>query len=247
MEKKIRNGLKSLLSNLDGDTERVTQVIEKFITETPQLFMQIKESLSKKELKEAAHLVHASKVRYAYLGLSDKMQELDKIEMELKSGVSSPVHYETMQKTEELNEEIIAILKKPDLFESEINEIKTRSLEGKLVLVVEDDEINGLVFQKYVEETGASVVLASDGNEAIRLAVEKRPDFIFTDIHMPQCDGLEAITKIREQGITCPIISLSASTRLNEKQDSLDAGADEFLNKPADSKSIKNALMKYLA
>jgi CheY-like chemotaxis protein len=117
---------------------------------------------------------------------------------------------------------------------------------GKCILVAEDDEVNAMVFELFIKETGASVIIAKDGHEAIRYSLEKKPDLIFMDVHMPVFSGLEAIREVRSRSVTCPIVSLSASTRLNEQQNSLDAGADDFLVKPVNRGAIVKTLMKYL-
>ncbi len=119
-------------------------------------------------------------------------------------------------------------------------------LTGKTVLVAEDDEVNSMVFELFIKELGADVVVAHDGNEAVRLTMEQNPDMIFMDVHMPFFSGLEAIQQLRAKEVKCPIISLSASTRLNERDQSLAMGANEFLIKPANRVTIRQILMKYL-
>ncbi len=247
VESKIKNGLKSLLSNVNGDIKKVQTIIDAFVTETPGLFKVIEESIKQDEMSKAAECIHKTKVRYGCFGLNEEMERLNVIENQLSEGISTPSHLETIQQFNDINEKIMTVLKKPDIIEANDQNIKGSSLEGKLVLVAEDDEINAMVFELFIKETGASVLLAGNGNEALKLAIEKRPDFIFMDVHMPFFSGLEAIAEIRKQGLDCPIISLSASTRLNEKQNSLDAGADNFLIKPVNRESINDALMKYLS
>jgi CheY-like chemotaxis protein len=118
---------------------------------------------------------------------------------------------------------------------------------GKKILIAEDDEVNAMIIGQFVEELGGQVLKASDGNEAVTIAAAQKPDIIFMDIHMPYFSGIEAIKKLRSENFMAPIISLSASSRLLEKQQSSDAGATGFLNKPAKRELIHKILLKYLA
>jgi CheY-like chemotaxis protein len=120
-------------------------------------------------------------------------------------------------------------------------------LVGKKVLIVDDDEINATVIGDFAEELGASIFKAVDGYEAVRYSTESLPDFIFMDLHMPYFGGIESIQLLREKRIAVPIIALSASTRLYEKQQSIDAGATDFITKPAKREIIHEVLLKYLA
>jgi two-component system chemotaxis sensor kinase CheA len=125
-------------------------------------------------------------------------------------------------------------------------EDRIRPYAGKLVLVAEDDEVNAMVFVLFIREKGADAIIATDGLQALTLAKQKKPDLIFMDVHMPFFSGLDAIKEIRNVDCQCPIVSLSASTRLNERQNSLDAGASEFLVKPVNRDAIDRILERYL-
>ena len=86
-------------------------------------------------------------------------------------------------------------------------------LNGKRILIAEDDDVNFMVFEVFVQELGGTAIKAVDGHEAIRQTTDLKPDFIFMDIHMPYFSGIEAIRFIRSKGIQVPIVALSASTR----------------------------------
>lgn len=119
-------------------------------------------------------------------------------------------------------------------------------LSGKTVVIAEDDEVNSMVFDLFVKELGADTVIARDGNEAVKFCLDKNPALIFMDVHMPFFSGIDAIRHLRQKGVVCPIVSLSASTRLNEREQSLLAGANEFLIKPANRNAIRQTLIKYI-
>jgi CheY-like chemotaxis protein len=113
---------------------------------------------------------------------------------------------------------------------------------GKSVLVVDDDIINASVLEGALLEMGVHVILAFDGFDAMRKLDQCNPDLVFMDVHMPFFDGLEVIRKIRNKGISIPIISLSASTMLNEREGSFMAGANGFLAKPITKDELDRVL-----
>jgi two-component system, sensor histidine kinase and response regulator len=124
---------------------------------------------------------------------------------------------------------------------------KILPLSGKRILIAEDDEVNFMVFEVFVEELGGTAIKAADGHEAIRKTTDQTPDFIFMDIHMPYFSGVEAIRFIRSKGIQVPIVALSASTRLQEKQQAIAAGATDFLTKPTKRDVIREILLKHFS
>lgn len=89
---------------------------------------------------------------------------------------------------------------------------------------------------------------ASTGHEAIKCVQEKSYDVIFMDLHMPHMSGIEAATKIREvlRNKSCPpIIALTASPALTEKQRALSGGLDDFLSKPVDEFELWKVIEKH--
>ena len=86
-----------------------------------------------------------------------------------------------------------------------------KPLRGVNILLVEDNQINVLVAKTFLESWGASIDVAENGQEAIDLLDLNRHQLVLMDLHMPVMDGFTAIKKIREDGITIPIIALTAS------------------------------------
>ena len=117
---------------------------------------------------------------------------------------------------------------------------------GKRVLLAEDNEINAMVFSSILEEWGCDCVVAINGADTIAFANALPFDIILMDIHMPVFSGIEATKKIRTFNPTIPIIALLASSRKADIQKIKDAGADNYLIKPATSGSIFLVLSKYL-
>ncbi len=104
------------------------------------------------------------------------------------------------------------------------------------VLVV-DDERNILDIIRFnLEVEGYEVITSRDGEEALRMVHELKPDLILCDIMMPEVDGLEVCRRLKADGRTnqIPVVMLSARTQAQDKVASIEAGADDFITKPFD-------------
>ncbi len=102
------------------------------------------------------------------------------------------------------------------------------------VLVV-DDERNILDIIRFnLEVEGYEVITSCEGEEALRLVGEQRPDLILCDMMMPEMDGLEVCRRLKADGRTnhIPVVVLSARTQAQDKVASIEAGADDFITKP---------------
>lgn len=117
--------------------------------------------------------------------------------------------------------------------------------DGMEVLVVEDHPVNRMILEAWMASTGRRSSMAENGQEAVDAARDQRFDLIVMDVNMPVMDGLAATRLIREAGganAETPIIFLSASARNEDHEAGLAAGADAYLNKPIDFRSL-SALM----
>jgi CheY-like chemotaxis protein/signal transduction histidine kinase len=119
-------------------------------------------------------------------------------------------------------------------------------LEGRRVLVVEDDVRNVFALSSVLEPKGISVVIARNGREALdqltRSSKEpsKRIDLVLMDIMMPEMDGLTAMREIRKRGEwrSLPIIALTAKAMAHDHDRSLAAGANDYIAKPLDVEKL---------
>ncbi|WP_341842266.1 PAS domain S-box protein [Chitinophaga caseinilytica] len=105
-------------------------------------------------------------------------------------------------------------------------------LSGKLILLAEDSLLNQKLAIKTLNGAGATVDLAENGAEAVRMYVEKPYDCILMDIQMPEMDGLEATRIIREAGSAIPIIAFTACALKGDRERCLLAGMNEYVSKP---------------
>lgn len=100
------------------------------------------------------------------------------------------------------------------------------------ILLVEDDrKIAGFV-QRGLREEGFLVDVARDGDEGFALASSGDYDVVVLDLLLPGRGGLEVCRQLRAQGVTVPILMLTAKDALDDKVEGLDSGADDYLTKP---------------
>ncbi len=101
-----------------------------------------------------------------------------------------------------------------------------------LILVVEDDRsiLRGL--KDNLELESHEVITAMDGESGYRLVTEAKPDLILLDLMLPKLSGYELCKKLREIGLTTPILMLTARGEEADRVLGLDIGADDYVTKP---------------
>lgn len=104
------------------------------------------------------------------------------------------------------------------------------------ILIVEDNEFNRDMLSRRLVRKGYEVLLAEDGNTGIRLARTANPDIILMDVSLPDVDGLEITRQLKadEQARRIPIIVITAHAMVGDRQQSLEAGADDYHMKPVE-------------
>jgi len=102
---------------------------------------------------------------------------------------------------------------------------------GELLLVVEDEKHLSNMLNKHFKAEGFEVILASDGEEALKLWTQRKPDLVVLDIMLPVISGLEVLKKIRSTDET-PVIMLTAKAEQIDKLLGLEMGADDYITKP---------------
>jgi CheY-like chemotaxis protein len=106
----------------------------------------------------------------------------------------------------------------------------------KKVLLVEDNDMNRDMLSRRLLKKGYSVVMAMDGEEAVRAAAAELPDLILMDMSLPLIDGWEATRRIRAEPATSaiPVIALTAHAMAGEREKALEAGCNEYDTKPVE-------------
>ena len=105
-------------------------------------------------------------------------------------------------------------------------------LKGKKILVVEDDMASRLYLNKILEKAEVVILNASDGEEAVTVALANDVDIILMDIQLPIIDGYAAMSKIREVKKDIIIIAQTAYGLLGDKERILNSGFTDYIIKP---------------
>jgi diguanylate cyclase (GGDEF)-like protein/PAS domain S-box-containing protein len=122
------------------------------------------------------------------------------------------------------------------------------NLEGSRILVVEDDEDSRDMLVKMVGVLGATVCVAVDGEEALRIAREQRPDLILCDIRMPNLDGYGFIRSARRDDFlsSVRIVAVSSFSGAEDKDRTWKAGFNGHLEKPLEMARVETLLTQQL-
>lgn len=100
------------------------------------------------------------------------------------------------------------------------------------ILIVEDEKKVAGFIKQGLQEERYTVDVAYDGEEALLLAGMNSYDLIVLDIMLPKKDGMEVLKELRAQGLSIPILILTAKDTLEDKVQGLDSGADDYITKP---------------
>ncbi len=101
-----------------------------------------------------------------------------------------------------------------------------------VVLVAEDDELTAALIAESLRDAGHRVVLAGDGNEALRLARALGPELVILDLNLPGRRGLEVMRALQALPVRPRVLVLTALARADVEREIRGAGADEFMAKP---------------
>jgi signal transduction histidine kinase/DNA-binding response OmpR family regulator len=124
-------------------------------------------------------------------------------------------------------------------------------LRGRRVLLVEDNRLNQMVAQAFLQQAGLNVETLADGDEAVRYMESARPgyfDVILMDMHMPVMDGLEASRRIQQmpQAQNLPIIAMTAAVLAEDRERCQQAGMVDMVTKPIVPEALVDTLLKWV-
>lgn len=115
---------------------------------------------------------------------------------------------------------------------------------SKKILVVDDEEHMRQLFKEELVEEGYEVFLAADGEEAIRLAEEVKPDLVTLDVRMPGMDGIEVLRVLKEKRRDLPMIMCTAYPEY--KHNFGVWASDAYVVKSGDLKELKDTIKRVL-
>ncbi len=129
--------------------------------------------------------------------------------------------------------------------------LRTRgqALQGKKALLVDDNPLNQMVAQAFLQQAGLDVTLADNGEQAVALADSHDFDVILMDMHMPVMDGLEATRRIRQtdKGRHTPIMAMTAAVLQSDREQCEAAGMVDMVPKPIIAEHLIDTLIKWLS
>jgi CheY-like chemotaxis protein len=115
-------------------------------------------------------------------------------------------------------------------------------------LVVEDFEDSRFMMRRLLEMAGHNVIEATDGEQAVKVALQEHPDLILMDLSLPKLDGLAATRRIRERRDfeDVPIVAVSAHDGTESREAALEAGCNEYVTKPVDFDRLNELIDRFL-
>ena len=122
----------------------------------------------------------------------------------------------------------------------------SKDLGGLNILAVDDNKVNRMVTKKVLSKLNANPFLADSGAQALQVAAEQVMDVILMDIHMPEMDGFTATSLLRQQGVTCPIIALTA-VDIEDMMERIQASElDDIIVKPYNEDKFLEVLLRHV-
>jgi two-component system cell cycle response regulator DivK len=121
-------------------------------------------------------------------------------------------------------------------------------MSDKTILYAEDNEFNRKIVRQALKRTSYRLIEATDGEAAVTMAQDTRPDLILMDVQLPKLSGLDATRKIRADPRTAdiPLIVVTSFALSGDEQKAKDAGASAYIAKPYSPRELV-ALIRQLA
>ena len=116
------------------------------------------------------------------------------------------------------------------------------------ILSIDDSRMVHMVVSKALKPFAVTLLTAANGEEGFAKAIQEKPDVILLDITMPVLDGIETLSKLREEQQTqgIPVLMLSADAAKDRVDRAIELGAKHFLSKPFTSEALLAALGNHI-
>jgi PAS domain S-box-containing protein len=134
-----------------------------------------------------------------------------------------------------------------NLFQKDTIQLTNDFLKGKKIIVADDNDHNRLVASLILQNYGAEIIEASNGEEALSAANNNNPNLILMDIQMPVLNGYEATKILRERGITIPVIAVTANAIRGENEKCIEVGMNDYISKPFDEESFLKTIARWIS
>jgi CheY-like chemotaxis protein len=122
------------------------------------------------------------------------------------------------------------------------------SAQPPLVLVVDDNEDNLSLLTFLLEQLDCRILSAADGRTALDLAQSYQPSLILLDMMLPDLDGMEVLSHLRQNSLTAtiPVIAVTAMARAEDRERIVAAGCNEYVTKPYMIDELEALLRQYI-
>lgn len=115
------------------------------------------------------------------------------------------------------------------------------------IMIVDDSRISRRMLRDTIERQGHTIVAeATNGEDALKLYEEHHPDLVTMDITMPQMDGIECLSEIRKMDPEAKVIMVTAAGTNDKLLEAVHLGCVDYVVKPFDDDSIREAIDKHL-
>ena len=116
------------------------------------------------------------------------------------------------------------------------------------ILIVDDHPLHMKLMEMTLRDKNYTLIKATDGQEALDMAVRERPDLILMDIRLPKMNGFEVTKKLREnpEFSHTPIIALTAHAMAGDRESVIKSGCDTYLSKPVDTRQLPAVIAEML-
>lgn len=122
---------------------------------------------------------------------------------------------------------------------------ETFNWSEKTILIAEDVASNYLFLEEVIGRTGAKILWAKNGQNAIEMFTKNNIDLILMDIQMPLLNGFDATRAIKKINPKVPVISQTAYAMAEDRGKSIAAGCDDYISKPISSQKLLHLINKY--
>ena len=116
------------------------------------------------------------------------------------------------------------------------------------ILIVEDNPKDMRLIEMTLRPKGYTLLRATDGEEALDMAIKDKPDLIMMDIHLPKVSGLEVTKRLRQMPTFnhIPIIAVTAYAMKGDEERIIEAGCDAYLPKPINTRQLPGVVAEML-
>jgi len=120
--------------------------------------------------------------------------------------------------------------------------------QDKLILYVEDNIANRLLVRRVLEASGYTIIEAENAQQTFEIIQRHSPDLILMDINLPDMDGYTLTGQLKQipQMKAVPIIAMTANVMKGDRERTLDAGCDGYIQKPIDVDTLPEQIASYL-